>query len=151
MVAAWDTINVHSLLNQVQLQEEFKNKTYIIGKNTGTRGKLLPFWDTFLALGLLKQNFQMKSNKLVAGAYFVVFRPELSILECCCLSLYINVLRWRKRVMTQFWSLGSREVTLLISKREREKERERKREKEKERERGIWSILTRSACTKYYQ
>ena len=59
MVVAWDTINVHSLLNQVQLKEKFKNKTYIIGKNTGTRGKLLlPFWDTFLALGLLKQNFQ---------------------------------------------------------------------------------------------
>ena len=84
MLVAWDTINVHSLLNQVQLKEEFKNKTYIIGKHTGTREKLLPFWDTFLALGLLKQNFQMKLNKSVAGAYFVAFRTLLSISECCC-------------------------------------------------------------------
>ena len=91
MVVAWDTINVHSLLNQVQLKEEFKNKTYTIAKNAGTRGKLLPFWDTFLALGLLKQNFQMRSKKFVAGANFVAFRPELSISECCCLSLYRNV------------------------------------------------------------
>ena len=36
--------------------------------------------------------------------------------------------------MTQFWSLGSREVTLLISKRERERERKREKEKERERE-----------------
>ena len=44
--------------------------------------------------------------------------------------------------MTQFWSLGSREVTLLISKREKERETERKRKREKERERDLVHIDT---------
>ena len=37
--------------------------------------------------------------------------------------------------MTQFWNLASREVTLLVLKRERERDRERQRETERDRER----------------
>ena len=77
MVVAWDTINVHSLLNQVQLKEEFKNKTYMIVKNTGTRGKLLPFWDTFLALGLLKQKLPDEIEQIRCWCLFCCLQTSI--------------------------------------------------------------------------
>ena len=136
MVVAWDTINFHSLLNQVQLTE---NK-YQNLENNCLFGTL--FWHGDCWSKTFRWN-----RKLVTGPYsgalqtWVISYPFRTAVVPHYMERFIK--RCWRRVVTQFWNLASREVTLLILERERERG-ERERERASEREREIWSILTPS-------
>ena len=120
MVVAWDTINFHSLLNQVQLNEN-KHQNLENNCHFGTL-----FWHRDCWSKTSRWNRKISHWSLFGGPSNMSY--QLSISECCCASLYgklyIKMLEASNDPILEFSAAGGYTFNF------------------KEREREIWSILT---------
>ena len=119
MVVAWDTINFHSLLNQVQLNEN-KHQNLENNCHFGTL-----FWHRDCWSKTSRWNRKISHWSLFGGPSNMSY--QLSISECCCASLYgklyIKMLEASNDPILEFSAAGG--YTFNFKERERARERER--------------------------
>ena len=115
MVVAWDTINFHSLLNQVQLNEN-KHQNLENNCHFGTL-----FWHRDCWSKISRWNRKISHWSLVGGPSNMSY--QLSISECCCASLYgklyIKMLEASSDPILEFSAAGG--YTFNFKERERER------------------------------
>ena len=115
MVVAWDTINFHSLLNQVQLNEN-KHQNLENNCHFGTL-----FWHRDCWSKTSRWNRKISHWSLFGGPSNMSY--QLSISECCCASvygkLYIKMLEASNDPILEFSAAGG--YTFNFKERERER------------------------------
>ena len=116
MVVAWDTINFHSLLNQVQLNEN-KHQNLENNCHFGTL-----FWHRDCWSKTSRWNRKISHWSLFGGPSNMSY--QLSISECCCASLYgklyIKMLEASNDPILEFSAAGG--YTFNFKERERERD-----------------------------